>query len=282
MTKSKWLKSLGILLCIGILVAVSALPVVATNTVPIPPEQRINNAPTIGTVTVTSEVLNKAGYITVTLSGQVTDMGGATSVSCYFEYGLTGSYGLATPKIAIKIAKTITKTIKVMPGGVYHYRFVCTVVGVPTYGDDKTYSAAASVEESPASLTSDHSYTGNYETGTIGEALAFGELCYFKSDGKWWGTDADAEVTTAGILAVCVVGGAPNATGTFLTKGYVRDDTWDWSANGAALWVGNSPRTMVETASQPAGSGDQIRLIGYTRTSDIIRFNPDETYLELP
>jgi hypothetical protein len=132
------------------------------------------------------------------------------------------------------------------------------------------------------SLKYDHSFGGVYEYGIIGETLVFGDLCYVKSDTKWWKTDADAEATTEGVIAICVVGGLANASGYFLTLGYIRDDSWNWSANGAPLWVGNSPGTLVETANKPAGSGDQIRKVGFTRSADVIYFFPDTTLIELP
>lgn len=131
-------------------------------------------------------------------------------------------------------------------------------------------------------LSKDHQWGGMYERGIIGETVVFGDLCYFKSDGKWWKTDADALATTDGVIGICIVPGLADANGWFLTIGYIRDDTWAWSANGAPLWVGNSPGTMVENSSKPAGSGDQIRKIGFTRTADILYFFPDNTIIELP
>jgi len=120
------------------------------------------------------------------------------------------------------------------------------------------------------------------ESGTNGEVLAFGELCYFKSDGKWWRTDANSIATTEGILGVCVFGGSTDATGMFLTYGYCRDDSWNWTAKGVPLWVGTSPGAMVETAGQPSGSGDQIRKFGFARTADILYLFQDTTIIELP
>jgi hypothetical protein len=287
MNKERLLKSLGILVLIGLLVALCSLPVLSAPILPEPPGPEGNNAPTIGTVTVTGAVPKTAGYLSVTLSATITNLGGTATQSCYFQYGPSTSYGLVTLKKSVTsstvLPYTINKNIKVMPGAIYHYRLVCKEgTATYTYSDDHVYNSQPIREVSTSDITADHGYSGDTESGTIGEALAFGEICYLKNDNKWWGTDADSELTTAGILAICVVGGAPSATGTFLTKGYVRDDSWAWSANGAALWVGNSPRTMVETGSQPAGSGDQIRLVGYTRSATVIRFNPDETYLELP
>jgi len=131
-------------------------------------------------------------------------------------------------------------------------------------------------------LSKDMQWGGMYERGLIGETVVFGDLCYYKSDGKWWKTDADAEATTEGVIGICIVPGIADANGWFLTLGYIRYDTWNWSASGAPLWVGNTAGAIVETGSKPAGSGDQIRKIGYTRSADIIYLFPDSTLIELP
>jgi len=286
----KWYKVLGILILISLIASITVLPVSATSVrIENPVFAQQENAPTIGTVTTTGAVLSKSGYLNVTLSGTVTNLGGVISQTLYFEYGLTTSYGLTTTTKTINSSTALpyvfTKVIKIYPGAIYHFRLVARESPAPyifTNSPDHIYNSQPTSIVSLTDIIADHGWVGEYEQGTIGEALSFGDVCYLKSDGKWWGTDADAEVTTEGILAICVVGGVPDATGVFLTKGYVRDDSWAWGTNGAALWIGNSPRTMVETAAQPAGSGDQIRLVGYTRTSHIIRFNPDETWLEIP
>jgi hypothetical protein len=135
-----------------------------------------------------------------------------------------------------------------------------------------------------STLGAAHSWGGVVETGTIGETIAFGDLVYFKSNSKWWLTDADAAATTDGILAICVVGGIADATGTFLTYGYVRDDSYAWGTVGAALYVqvatgAPDPGDMTQTA--PSGAGDQVRRVGFAKSATIILFTPDTVIIEL-
>ena len=46
-------------------------------------------------------------------------------------------------------------------------------------------------------LAADHSYVGFSVQGVAGEAIAIGNVCYFKSDAKWWLADADASATAS-------------------------------------------------------------------------------------
>ena len=127
-------------------------------------------------------------------------------------------------------------------------------------------------------LTSDHTYSGDVITATAGESLAIGDVCYFKSGGKFWKMDAGAAATTKGMCAMATATISADASGVFLLKGLIRDDTWTWTV-AAELWVSCTPGNPTET--QPSGSGDQVRLIGYAKSADYIWFEPDKTYVEV-
>lgn len=126
--------------------------------------------------------------------------------------------------------------------------------------------------------TSDHSWNGKTAVFTAGENLVIGDVCYFKSDGKFWLVDADAEATTKGMLAMATTTISTDATGVFLLWGYIRDDTWVWTV-GAELYCAITPGNP--TATPPNGSLDIVRIIGYAYNADVIYFNPDDTYIEV-
>jgi hypothetical protein len=148
-----------------------------------------------------------------------------------------------------------------------------------TGGDTLTATKFATAQMTWSTLGAAHSWGGVVETGVLGENVAFGELCYFKSDGEWWRTDADVAATTDGILAICVVAGNDGDTGTFLTYGYVRDDSYAWGTVGGALYVDVTIGDMNQTA--PSGSGDQVRRVGFAKSATIIFFAPDTVIIEL-
>lgn len=130
----------------------------------------------------------------------------------------------------------------------------------------------------------DHAYSGTVATMTAGENLTIGQVCYLKSDGKWWLSDADASTT---MPTVAMATGTINAdaTGVFLLNGFFRDDSgFNWTIGGM-IYAGSGatsahmPGAFAQAA--PNGSGDQVQIIGYGYTADIIYFNPSITILGL-
>ncbi len=121
------------------------------------------------------------------------------------------------------------------------------------------------------SLGYDHSVLGQTVIMTAGENLAFGDVCYLKSDGKLWKTDADAIATMPGrFMAAATI--TANNTGLFLRKGYARDDTWNWTIGGL-LYV-DTVTAGGMTQTPPSGSLDQVQVVGLALTADIAEFDP--------
>ncbi len=121
---------------------------------------------------------------------------------------------------------------------------------------------------------SDHVHNGIIVPLTAGETLAFGEVCYLKSDGKLWKADADATTTMPGLfMALATI--SADAAGDFLLYGFVRDDSWAWTV-GAAIYVSATAGALTETA--PTGAGDQVQKVGYATHADRMFFNPDLHY----
>jgi len=127
-------------------------------------------------------------------------------------------------------------------------------------------------------LAGDHSAAGDIVNATAGESLSFGRTCYFKSDKKFWKTDADASATAQGMVAMCLDTLAAESAGDFLLKGLARDDTWAWTS-AAELFLHTSQGEMSHTA--PSGNADIVRLAGYARAADYVWFEPSKTYLQI-
>jgi hypothetical protein len=119
-------------------------------------------------------------------------------------------------------------------------------------------------------------YNGIIETQTAGENVAIGQVCYLKSDGKYWLADADAESTTKGRLLMATTTIAGDATGVFLVKGYIRNDAWAWSAVAQTLYVHTTPG--LPTGVKPSGNADVVRIVGYTHSATITYFDPSQEY----
>ena len=130
-----------------------------------------------------------------------------------------------------------------------------------------------------AALTTDQTASGDIITATAGENVAFGNVCYLKSDGKFWKTDADAEATSKGLLVMAIATIAGDASGLFLKTGLARDDAWNWTV-GAELFLDTATAGGM-TATAPSGSTDIVRLVGYGKGADYVEFKPSTMYLEI-
>ena len=129
-------------------------------------------------------------------------------------------------------------------------------------------------------LGSDHTATGIVIDGiTAGENVDFPNLCYFKSDSKFWKAKADAVATTDGELAIALETITAENTGKFLKTGYIRDETWTFTV-ADKLFVDDTTAGAI-TKTRPADMGDQVRIVGYAHTAKIIWFQPDSTIVQL-
>ena len=116
----------------------------------------------------------------------------------------------------------------------------------------------------------DHAYTGIDVTLTAGENVVFGNVCYFKSDGKMWKADADA-IATATAIGMAVATIAAEATGKFLLYGIAEDSHWNWTV-GALLYLSITTGGMQVGA--PVGTDDVIQILGVATHADRVFFNP--------
>jgi len=112
---------------------------------------------------------------------------------------------------------------------------------------------------------------------TAGEDLDFGEFCYVKSDEKAWKSDADLSTTMPiSLMAAATI--SADASGLFLWDGVARRDAWSWTV-GKILYGSTTEALLTETA--PSGTGDQVQAVAYSFASNIIRFKPDYTLVEV-
>ncbi len=131
-------------------------------------------------------------------------------------------------------------------------------------------------------LSADGKYSGITCDGVLGATLAFGDLVYLQtSDQRWELADADAEATSGDVmLAIVLAAGVDGDTGLLLLRGFVREDDWNNTSYGQALFVSTTAGDFTATA--PSATGDIVRVIGYAgTTADQIYFSPDNSWLEI-
>jgi len=104
---------------------------------------------------------------------------------------------------------------------------------------------------------------------TAGEELAAGSVVYLKSDGKYWGTDADAYATTAGELLYVPTLIAAEATGL----GYE-----EYDIAGVALTPGTeyfiSATKGAYTSTEPTTAGQSSRVVARATSTTNTHFKP--------
>lgn len=126
--------------------------------------------------------------------------------------------------------------------------------------------------------TADHSWSGIVAVLTAGENLAFGDAVYVKAaDSKMWKADSNA-LATMPCIALATGTIAADAEGIFLLLGFMRDNSWGWTIGGL-LYPHTTPGTPTQTA--PAGSGDQVQVVGVAITANILLFNPSYELVEV-
>lgn len=122
-----------------------------------------------------------------------------------------------------------------------------------------------------STLATDHSYSGLTLTLTAGETVVFGDILYFNfTDKEVKKADADAAAT---MPAVCIAleGKDDGQAILVLIFGYIRDDTYNFTATNVYVSDGTAGTTQ---STAPADSGDQVQRIGFAFHADKMFFCP--------
>lgn len=124
--------------------------------------------------------------------------------------------------------------------------------------------------------SSDLTATGDISSSTVdANATGVGAALYQASDGNWEEADADALATMP-----CRALALETGTGTkkILRRGWIRKDAWSWTP-GAPVYVDTTTGGLTQT--KPSGTGDQVQIVGYAETADILDFNPSTVIVEV-
>lgn len=187
----------------------------------------------------------------------------AASPSAPDDAAIQTSIGAANPFIRLADVTVASGAVSILTANILDQRFDAKF--------NQTVKAL-NVEAIPAA---DLDYSGITQVLQAGEALAFGNIVYLKSDGKVWKADADAE-STAPAMAMALGTISANAYGLFLLIGTARNDAWNWTVGGK-LYMDTTAGAI--TQSQPSATDDVIQVIGIATHADRIFFNPVLTYI---
>jgi hypothetical protein len=91
---------------------------------------------------------------------------------------------------------------------------------------------------------------------------------FMAADGHFEEADADA-----GASMPCVAIATETGTGTkdVLLRGYIRDDSWDWTPGGL-IYVSTTQGGLTQTA--PSNPSDVVQVVGWAWSADIMIFEP--------
>ena len=144
--KKKWLfTSLSVIGLVAMAILLVISPVLAnTTTTTAPP-----TLPTITTSAATYTQMSSAGNLEITFNGTLT-IGSYKSVSVYFEYGLTSSYGYTSAKVTEKASGTFSATSITNPsiGATYNYRADVKYGSTIIHGSNQTAVITSSINNS--------------------------------------------------------------------------------------------------------------------------------------
>ena len=130
---------------------------------------------------------------------------------------------------------------------------------------------------------------------SVGEKVFFGtgqtvkgKLYCLNTSGAWVLTDADAEATTAALIAVACggdgTGGANDALANgMLIRGFIDNASALTGTfnEGIPIYVDTATAGNM-TVTRPSASGDFVRVVGWAcATGNVIYFNPSNDYIEL-
>jgi hypothetical protein len=117
---------------------------------------------------------------------------------------------------------------------------------------------------------------GDIVTFGSGTTVA-GKVYYLTNLLGWTQTDASSYSTANGMLGVAL--GTTPSQG-LVVRGYVKNALYTGDT-GVILYLSTTPGEV--TSTQPSGSSDIVRVIGYqiSADNDIIYFNPSQDWIQL-
>mgnify|MGYP003651647518 FL=1 len=123
----------------------------------------------------------------------------------------------------------------------------------------------------PSLPSTDHTSTGISAQLLAGEAIAaFQTCCISTTAGDVIVSDSNA-IGTMPVVGIAPAAISNDAAGTVLLNGFIRDDSWSWTA-GSILYASETAGAMTHTA--PTTSGALVQPLGVALTATVVMFQP--------
>ena len=153
-----------------------------------------------------------------------------------------------------------------------------TVFQIPTGTSILRLSDASTIDMStPLLAGADHTYTGLSAQMLAGGAIsAFDLVCVHTVTQEVVEADASA-YATARVIGIAPAAISDTATGTILLHGFIRDDSWAWTA-GSTLYLSETAGAMTHTA--PTTDGAFVQVVGVALSPDVVYMNPSMDVIE--
>lgn len=124
--------------------------------------------------------------------------------------------------------------------------------------------------------SSDNTALGDITNDIVaGESVAFGNIVYLKSDGKWWKATNTA-IATTGMTGMVLESKSADSAVKVLLRGFVRDDDYAFTV-GSPVYLGASG-AVTQTA--PTTDDYVIQVLGFATHADRFYFNPSVDRIE--
>ena len=138
--------------------------------------------------------------------------------------------------------------------------------GIENLVNDTSPQLGGSLDLNSKALTNEY---------TAGAALVAKDLCYLNSSGQMVKTDADAEATTDGYLALCTETIASDSAGTFIYQG--RLTGYSGLTVGGVCYVSGTAGAVTQTRPTTGF----VRVVGYADSATSIVFSPSPVWVEI-
>lgn len=211
---------------------------------------------------------------TVTFVGELTDMGGDTTTSVWFDYGQTITYGQKTTERVVTQAGIYCITVSgLSPCTTYHYRAVAQNSAGTSYGEDKIFTTTCSPTVDLKANNSDGPIT-----------IAYGSSATL----SWNSTNANSCSASGGWSGSKSLSGSESTGNLTSSKIYTLTCTGSGGSSSDNVTVNVSPpfspqtnlnlRKIVQNLSRPNGTDtDNNALVGETLRYTLIYTNNGNT-----
>lgn len=141
------------------------------------------------------------------------------------------------------------------------------------------------------STIEEYGFTGEVlSSQTAGTSIAVGQVCYLRTNGKWFTANSSQVATGDGILGIALNAASLDEGVDIFIRGVIGTNnsilTSVSSGTGQPIYLATSAGTMSTTAPSSENNivrilGHYLRLVSGQTTKYVISFNPDGIWLEL-